>query len=299
MARHPVPQSRISRTSLFVFTAGLTVGVNLGINIFCRKFKRLKEDQAIRKLSLSPLPRSAYQVSVVLPVFSETGTVEEIMLHLAERLGNALLEVVIVLSPRSAPASRQVCERLADRDRRVRLHVQEVNPGLGNAVREGYALTRGNLVLNIDSDGEMEIASVTRMIDEMERTGASLVVASRWMKGGGFSGYSLLKYVLNFVFQQIFRLLFLTPIHDLTYGYKLMRGELARGIAWRGTLHEIACETTLAPLRLGLVVSEIPTRWSARVEGASKNAFLRNFRYLWTALGILARRPAYNPKETR
>jgi dolichol-phosphate mannosyltransferase len=281
-----------------IISIGLTGGDNLGINTFCRDFKRLKEDQAIARSTLPPLPRSAWRVSVVLPVFSETATVEEIVRLLAELLGSALLEVVIVLSPRSAPASREVCGRLSAMDPRVRLHVQEVNPGLGNAVREGYALTRGNLVLNMDSDGEMEMRSVGRMLEEMERTGAALVVASRWMKGGGFSGYSPLKYVLNFVFQQIFRLLFLTRIHDLTYGYKLMRGELARGIAWRSTLHEIACETTLAPMRLGVPVSEVPTRWTARTAGASKNTFLRNFRYLWTALRILARRPAFQTKET-
>jgi dolichol-phosphate mannosyltransferase len=235
---------------------------------------------------LSPLPRAEYRISVVLPVFSETDSVLEVASGLRRILGTSLDEVVIVLSPRSSAESRAVCESLVKDDPRFRIHVQVNNPGLGHAVREGYALTRGNLVLNIDSDNEMEIESVGKMVDEMARGGFAMVSASRWAKGGGLSGYGKGKYWLNWGFQKLFRVLFWTRSTDLTYGYKLMRGELARGIVWKGELHEIACETTLKPIRLGVPVSEVATHWRARTQGVSKNTFLRNFRYVSMALGI-------------
>jgi len=238
-------------------------------------------------VSLPPLAPADFRVSVVLPVYSEVESVSEVVAGLRDRLGSRLEQIVLVLSPRSQAASRAVCEELAAADPRVLLHVQVNNPGLGHAVREGYARTTGNLVLNMDSDGEMEIETVSRMLAVMERDGPALVIAARWLPGGGFSGYSPVKKVLNWGFQQLFRLLFWTPLHDLTYGFKLMRGELARGIAWEGSLHEIACETTLKPVRLGVPVAEVPSRWTARVQGVSKNTFLRNFRYVRTALRIL------------
>jgi dolichol-phosphate mannosyltransferase len=167
-------------------------------------------------------------------------------------------------------------------------------------VREGFALARGNLVLMIDADGEMEIDTVPRLLDEMARGGHGLVVAARWLPGGGFSGYGPLKYYLNWGFQQLFRCLFRTHLHDLTYGFKVMRAELVHGLEWQGTLHEIACETTLRPVRLGVSVAEVPSRWTARTQGASKNTFWRNFRYVRTALTILiggARFPAARSEE--
>ena len=127
---------------------------------------------------------------------------------------------------------------------------------------------------------------------------AGLVVASRWIKGGGFSGYSPVKYWLNWGFQQIFRILFRTSIHDLTYGFKLMRAELAHGIAWEGTLHEIACETTLKPVRTGAKVAEVPSKWTARTQGQSKNTFMRNFRYVGTAWRILVSGRPFTPSPT-
>jgi hypothetical protein len=238
---------------------------------------------------LEPLAVADFRLSVVLPVYSETESLRAIVTWLRATLGSQLDEILIVLSPQSRAASRKVCEALVRDDSRVRLHVQEVNPGLGNAVREGLSRTNGNLVLLMDSDGEMENETVLAMLAEMATGRWGIVVASRWMPGGGFSGYSRLKYCLNWCFQRWFRLLFWTHLTDLTYGFKLMRGELARGIVWEGALHEIACETTLKPVRLGVPVTQVPSKWMARTAGASKNTFLRNFRYVAMALTILIR----------
>ncbi|MDR3633399.1 MAG: glycosyltransferase family 2 protein [Isosphaeraceae bacterium] len=227
------------------------------------------------------------RISVILPVYSETETVREIVAWLGKNLAGRLEEVIIVLSPRSGEASSAVCRELAASNPSVRLHVQERNPGLGFAVREGLALVRGNAVLLMDSDGEMEIETIPRMVTALTEGHCDLVVASRWIKGGGFSGYDPLKAKLNWAFQQVFRLLYGTSIHDLTYGFKLMRTEIVRRIEWEGTLHEIACETTLKPLSLGYRLGEVPSRWTARTQGVSKNTFLRNFRYVAMALKVL------------
>src|SRR5208283_4055053 len=124
-----------------------------------------------RTLSLPRLAPTDYRISVVLPVYSETDTVRAIVAWLTDRLGAQLEEIIIVLSPRSSARSRAICEFLAGENRLVRLQLQEQNPGLGHAVREGYARARGNLVLNMDSDGEMEIETVPRMIETMSRGG--------------------------------------------------------------------------------------------------------------------------------
>src|SRR5262249_12819812 len=246
---------------------------------------------------LAPLRPADYRISVVLPVYSETDTVIQIADWLRVQLGPQLEQILIVLSPQSQPTSKHICEALAHSDDRIWLHVQDHNPGLGHAVREGLERTTGNLVLLMDSDGEMEIEAVVRMLGEMAAGQHGLIVASRWGAGGGFRGYSRVKYVLNWGFQQLFRVLFWTWIRDLTYGFKLIRGELARGIVWQGTLHEIACETTLKPICLGVSVGEVPTKWTARSQGASKNTFVRNFRYVAMALRIFVRGAAWRADE--
>jgi dolichol-phosphate mannosyltransferase len=238
---------------------------------------------------LNPLAADDYRISVVMPVFSETDTVRETVAWLATHLDTRLLEIIIIIAPQSTATSRQVCDLLSQQDPRVRVFVQQENPGVGRAFREGYARARGNVVLSMDSDGEMDVNTIPLMLAEMGRGSFGLVVGSRWLPGGGFVGYSRWKYWLNWGFQQLFRLLYFTRIHDLTYGFKLLRAELIHEIEWEATLHEIGCETTLKPIRLGLPVSEVSTCWTARTQGRSTNNFLRNFRYLGMALRILVR----------
>lgn len=239
------------------------------------------------KLPLPPLRQDEYRISVVLPVYAETDSIPPIVEGLTQMLGARLHEIIVIVSPRSGVETLRVCDTLRQQFPVVHVHVQQVNPGLGNAVRQGYALARGNLVLNMDSDGEMELATVSRMVRAMEESGADLVLASRWLDGGGFQGYQRMKKILNFGFQMAFRILYRTPMHDLTYGFKLLRGEIARGIAWEGTLHEIACETTLKPIRAGARTVEVPSRWTARTQGVSKNPMRRNLRYVRVALKTL------------
>jgi dolichol-phosphate mannosyltransferase len=236
---------------------------------------------------LAPLAPEDYRISVVMPVFSETDTVRTVVEWLRDNLAARLHEIIIVISPRSSQESYAVCEEMTSLDERVRLVVQQVNPGVGNAFREGYALATGNVILSMDSDNEMELAAIPRMLDALAANDYAVVVGSRWLPGGGFVGYSPLKRVLNWGFQQLFRVLFLTRSTDLTYGFKVLRSEVVHGIAWEATLSEIGCETTMKPLRAGFRVGEVPSVWTARTQGRSTNNFWRNFRYVNMALRVL------------
>src|SRR5262245_24861828 len=154
---------------------------------------------------LAPLAPEDYRISVVMPVFSETDTVRTVVEWLRDNLAARLHEIIIVISPRSSQESYAVCEEMTSLDERVRLVVQQVNPGVGNAFREGYALATGNVILSMDSDNEMELAAIPRMLDALAANDYAVVVGSRWLPGGGFVGYSPLKRVLNWGFQQLFR----------------------------------------------------------------------------------------------
>lgn len=234
---------------------------------------------------LKPLNRP--RVSVVTPVLNEVESLRGLHRDLEGLLGDSLLEFIIVHSPRSSAETRETCRTLAELDPRVRVIEQRENPGVGRAFREGYAIATGDPILSVDSDGEMEADAVPQMLTKMIEGNHALVVGSRWAPGGGFVGYSRLKKPLNWMFQQLFRLLFHTKIHDLTYGFKLTRAAIVRAIKWEATLHEIGCETTLKPIRLGVSVAEVPTTWTARAEGRSSNRFSSNFRYVKTAIHIL------------
>ncbi len=227
------------------------------------------------------------RISAVLPAFHETETLVELVGQLRDLLGPDLHEVRVVVSPKSPPETLAACERARALFSPLHVMVQRRFPGVGFAYREGIAAAEGDLLLLMDTDGEFDPETVPKLLGRWRETGADLVVGSRFAPGGGVEGYDPAKYVLNRTYQLLFRLLYRTRIHDLTFGFKLGRTEVLRSLPLTSQFQEIGAEVTLRCLKGGFRVEEVPTVWRARTAGASTNPLRRNLKYAWLALGIL------------
>jgi glycosyltransferase involved in cell wall biosynthesis len=228
------------------------------------------------------------QLSVVVTVFSETFSIRETLDTLEASDRGYIKEILLLISPRASEESFAICRERAARNARVKVVMQKNNPGIGWAYREGMEAATGNYVALMAADLETEPAAVDRMVEKIVETGCDGVIANRWLPGGGFTNYDPLKYALNWIFQKAFKTLFWTKLGDLTFGFKILSKDVARSIHWEGTLHEICIETTVKPLKAGFRIEQVPSVWVGRKEGRSVNTFFRNFRYVRTALRVLA-----------
>jgi len=231
---------------------------------------------------------SRVQLSIVVTVYSETFSIRETLNILLARDREYIKEIILLVSPRASGESLRICRECADRDQRVRVLFQKNNPGIGWAYREGMQAASGNFVALMAADLETEPAAVDRMVEEIEKTGCDGVIANRWLPGGGFTNYDPIKYVLSWIFQKTFRVLFWTSLGDLTFGFKILSRKIADSIEWEGTLHEICVETTVKPITHGFRIHQIASVWVGRKEGTSVNTFFRNFRYVKMAFRTLA-----------
>jgi glycosyltransferase involved in cell wall biosynthesis len=230
---------------------------------------------------------SGYSLSVIITVFSETFSLTETVERVLAKDRGYIKEIVLAVSPRSSEECFAICKQLTSKYSKLTIHIQKNNPGVGWAIREGMELAKSDYIALLSADLETEPEAVDRMFSRIEETGCDLVVGNRWLKGGGFKNYDPLKLVLNWGFQNLFKIAYLTKIGDLTYGFKIIKKSVAQKIRWYGTLHEIYIETTVKPLKLGCKVEQVPTIWIGRKEGESKNTFLKNFRYVRLALQVL------------
>ncbi|HXR96478.1 MAG TPA: glycosyltransferase [Terriglobales bacterium] len=228
-------------------------------------------------------------VSVLLPVMDETEALRQTVAQLLAENRDAIAEILIIYSPRTTAAALAVAHKLEHDHAGLVLARCQQRPFLGGALRDGFAWARGSHVLMMASDLETDPADVKHLI-AASLTGADIVTATRWARGGGFQGYSPLKKELNWVFQMFFKLLYGTRLTDLTYGFRLFKSEWTKRVEWQELRHPFLLETLLKPLRLGAVVVEVPSRWRARNEGESHNTFLQNFAYARMALQIRWRR---------
>ena len=239
-----------------------------------------EDEDGIRKPGLTESASSQIQLSIVVTVFSETFSIRETVDILLGRDRGYIKEIILLVSPRASAESLAICRECADTDPRVQILIQRNNPGIGWAYREGMKAATGNFVALMAADLETEPSAVDRMVEKILETGCDGVIANRWLPGGGFTNYDPIKYVLNWIFQKMFKLLFWTNLGDLTFGFKILSKKIADSIEWQGTLHEICIETTVKPIKQGYRLTQVPSVWVGRKEGRSVNTFLKNFRYV-------------------
>jgi len=218
-------------------------------------------------------------LSVILPVINETVSLIKTVEIIEAACGRDVLEYIVVVCRKTTPASRQICAQLISQyGGRLKL-LEQTLPFLGGALRDSFNFASGSHILMMASDLETAPDEVKDFIAAAKKHPDEIVTGSRWIKGGGFKEYSPVKYLLNFVFQKFFSILYRTPLSDMTYGYRLFPAPLVRAIRWEETRHPFLLETIVKPLRLGVGVREIPAKWAARTEGESQNTFWRNFEY--------------------
>lgn len=221
--------------------------------------------------------------SVILPVVTETDSLDETARILRETSDEDLAEVLVVVCSRTTPESLTRCHGLeAVFGDRLRIHHQHM-PFLGGAMREAFALATAGHLIMMASDLETDPRTVPDLIGQAKKRPGAIITASRWATGGSFSSsYGAHRVAANWVFQRLTSVLYRTTLTDATFGFRLFPTALVQQIRWEGLRHEFLLETLLKPLRLGVEVVEVPTTWRARQEGDSQNSLATQARYIPT-----------------
>jgi len=206
---------------------------------------------------------------IILPATDETNALAESVRVSKQLLGAYELSYIIVTSPRlTTPQCRATIARLKQEYGPLITTFDQTLPGPGGANRDAFQKVRSEYTLMMPSDLEIETGILPEMVGKLDE-GWDICTATRWRGGARFKGYHPLKLVLNFVFQQFFRALYLTTLSDLTYGYRAYKTEPMRRIIWQETGFPYFIEHLLKPLRLGYRITEVNASWQPREEGKS------------------------------
>ena len=209
---------------------------------------------------------SAPALSIVVPTYNERERLPDLVdaifrAYRAEGLDGEL----IVVDDKSPDGTGALAEALAARYR-IRVLHRAGKLGLGTAVIEGFTASAAPIVGVIDADMSHPPALVPRMLAVMEESAADVVVASRYVAGGGTHHWPLTRLLMS----RLACLLAsrLTPVRDATSGFFLIRRDLARGVRISAGGFKI-CLELLVRGRPATVV-EVPYVFEGRTAGESK-----------------------------
>jgi len=228
--------------------------------------------------------KNQQQISVIVPAYTERESLAYNIKTVLRENERYIKEVFIILSAYAETETHDMAIKLEREYLCVRCIVQKRNPGLGWALREAFEVATGTHVQILYADCESSPEAVKDFIAKLQETKADMIVGSRWHAQREITGYPPIRYIFNRAYQLISRILYRTPIRDLTFGFNLMSVDIVKNIRWQGHKHEIATEMVLKPLRLKYHIEELPVNWHRRNEGQSKLKLTRYLLYPQMAL---------------
>jgi len=197
-------------------------------------------------------------LSVVMPVFNERATIDEIIRRV---LAVPVRKELIVVDDCSTDGTRDLLKDLQPRHG-FRLILQDRNHGKGAALRRGFAEVAGDIVLVQDADLEYSPEEYPDLIGLICEGRADVVYGSRFL--GRHRVFLFTHYLGNRLLTLLTNVLYNTMLTDMETCYKVMRTEVLRSFALRSNGFGIEPELTAKIFKRGFRVYEVPITYDGR-----------------------------------
>ena len=197
-------------------------------------------------------------LSVVMPVFNERETIEEIIRRV---LAVPVRKELIVVDDCSTDGTRDMLNGL-QRRYGFRLVLQDRNQGKGAALRRGFAEVAGDLVIVQDADLEYSPEEYPDLIGLICEGRADVVYGSRFL--GRHRVFLFTHYLGNRLLTLLTNVLYNTMLTDMETCYKVMRTEVLRSFTLRSDGFGIEPELTAKIFKRGFRVYEVPITYDGR-----------------------------------
>jgi dolichyl-phosphate beta-glucosyltransferase len=224
-------------------------------------------------------------LSVVIPAYNEALRLRPTLRKVVEYLrGQRLGYEVLVVDDGSTDTTAAVAEEFASDG--VRVLRQPENRGKGAVLRVGVLASRGDEVLLVDADLSTPIEDLERLRPHLQE--AEVVLGSRAVAGSDITLHQpVYREMMGRTFNLIIRLLGVRGLRDTQCGFKLLNGEVARGLFRELRIERFAYDVELVWLarRHGYRVIEVGVRW-ADSSSSRVNPMTDSLRMFWDVLAL-------------
>ena len=170
-------------------------------------------------------------LSIVVPAYNEGEHIYDNLMTIDKALKAFCSDYeIIAVNDGSKDNTGAEIKRASQDNPNIRDLGYDVNRGKGGAVTHGAVNSRGDIVGFIDADLDLSPYLIRGYYEEMNKTGADIVIGSKMHKDSKLE-YPFMRKFVSFGYFVMLKILFGLKCHDTQTGLKLYKGSLIREIA--------------------------------------------------------------------
>jgi glycosyltransferase involved in cell wall biosynthesis len=202
-------------------------------------------------------------ISVIVPVYNESETIEELI----GRLRDAPFEKeIIIVDDFSTDGTRETLKH----EKGIVYLQHDRNMGKGAAIRTGIRYATGDVIIIQDADLEYDPYEIPRVVQPILAGESDIAYGSRFMQGMP-KGMPLPNRIANRLLVWTVRILFGRRLNDEATCYKAFRADLLKSMHLECMRFEFCPEVTAKALRAGHEIREVEIQnYAPRVKSEGK-----------------------------
>lgn len=226
---------------------------------------------------------AAVKLSVVIPVFNEKATIEEIVERvLAVDVG--MDREIVIVDDGSTDGTREMYPKIeeAHGSETIRVKLQPENRGKGAALRTGFELATGDVVLIQDADLEYDPRDYPRLLAPIVEGRADVVYGSRFVGSDAHRVHLFWHMVGNRLLTLLSNMLTNLNLTDMETCYKVFRKEVLKSIDIKSNTFTVEPELTAKVARGRWRMYEVGISYAGRDYAEGKKIGVKDgFKALW------------------
>lgn len=169
----------------------------------------------------------------------------------------------------------------------VHIERHSANRGLGAALRTGFGVARGEVVVTTDSDGTYQFSEIPALLEHLTPE-VDMVTASPYHPQGGVAEVPPYRLILSRGDSLLYRLLVSWNVYTYTALFRAYRWTVLEHVPFESNGFLAGTELLVNGMLLGYRVAEHPTMLHSRAHGVSKakiaRTILAHLRFQWRVL---------------
>ena len=199
------------------------------------------------------------KLSVVIPVYNEKKTLNELILRVE---AVSIDKEVIIVDDASTDGTRDLLKKYEKKEG-FEVIYQPKNKGKGAALRAGFEIVKGEVIIIQDADLEYNPKDFHVLLGQIFDKRADVVYGSRFL-GGSHRVLFFWHYLANKFLTTLSNMFTNINLTDMETGYKAFRREVIESISLKSNRFGFEPEFTMKVAQRKFVIYEVPISYDGR-----------------------------------